>query len=96
VHDLAQKAQDFIKEPSGVAHALDCLEKISLLAQYTLTAAVDVANFLAWLNADVARKLHSVWIDQSRLLVEVKDAVKTAPVAEGIAPTEKGTESCYF
>jgi hypothetical protein len=88
MHDLLLQAKDL--DASGQMGQL--LNQIALLAQYNLTAVADAASCLARFNAESARGLRSVWLDQSRLPEEVKEAVKTSVVCEGSVPPESGME----
>jgi hypothetical protein len=88
VHDLVLQLRGISTDPTMI----EFLDKIGQLAQYNLTAAADAADCTTRLNAEALRRLRAVWIDASRLPDEVKDAVKAAPVAPGVVPTERGTE----
>lgn len=94
IHDLAQQAKLLTEEPrvDSLPVIADLLDKVSTLAQYSLTAAADAADCTARLNAEALRKLRAVWLDNSRLPDEVKDAVKSAPIEAGSAPVERGVE----
>ncbi len=94
MHDLTQQAQEVtskINDPN-MPFIEDCLTKIAQLARYTLTAAADSVDCVARLNADALKRLRAVWLDQSKLPDEVKDAVKASPITSGTPPTATGVE----
>lgn len=92
IHDLALKTQEMNYSQGASARISENLQKKAILAQYNLTASADAADCLARQNADAARCLRAVWLESSRLPEEVRDAVKTSPIVEGVMPPDRGME----
>lgn len=92
IHDLAQQALRELQCPTHLEESfvIDLVKMISLLAQYSLTASTDTADYLARLNAEEACKLHAVWLDSSRLLTDVKEGMHRSSQE---SPSEKGVWS---
>jgi hypothetical protein len=91
IYDMSLHTQQLLQD-GDFAQVRDNLQRMALMAQYSLTASIDAADCLARFNSDSACRLRSVWIDHSRLPDDIKDAVRIAPIVEGTVPAERGRE----
>ena len=90
-HELVTQLQARFAPGSSSELAM-ALDRVAMLAQYSLTAALDTADCLGRLNSEALRKLRDLWLDKSSLPDSVRDGVKTSPLAPGIAPSSTGVE----
>ena len=84
--EIVQPGQDF------TLFVKECVDQMTDLTRYSLTAAEDAADCVARLNAESLRRLRATWLDNSRLPDEIKDSVKRAPIEPGVVPPERGVE----